>query len=88
MEQEGRDGSRKAVSLQCTEKWKTKSITARGKMKGRTECLPCGMFLSLQEGFTDVCEAFLWCRFTMTQAARRDDAGTGSMPSFEEFSGE
>ncbi|WP_444224941.1 hypothetical protein [Dialister succinatiphilus] len=40
------------------------------------------------KGFTDVCEAFLWCRFTMAQAARRDDAGTGSMPSFEEFSGE
>ena len=41
-------------------------------MRGRTECLPCGMFFSLQKGFTDVCEAFLWCRFTMTQAA--DDA--------------
>ena len=87
MEQEGGDG-KEAASIQCTEKWKTKSITARGKMKGRTECLPCGMFFSTQKGFTDVCEAFLWCRFTMTQAVRRDDAGTGSMPSFEEFSGE
>jgi len=46
------------------------------------------MFFSMQKGFTAICEAFLWCRFTMTQAARRDDAGAGSMPSFEEFSGE
>jgi hypothetical protein len=30
MEQEGGDG-KEAASLQCTEKWKTKSITARGK---------------------------------------------------------
>ena len=22
------------------------------------ECLPCGMFFSMQKGFTDVCEAF------------------------------
>jgi hypothetical protein len=87
MEQEGGDG-KEAASLQCTEKWKTKSITARGKMKSRTECLPCGMFFSMQKGFTDVCGAFLWCRFTMPQAARRDDARTGSMPSFEEFAGE
>ena len=88
MEQEGGDG-KEAASLQCTEKWKTKSITARSKMRGMVECLlPCGMFFSLQKGFTDVCEAFLWCRFTMPQAARRDDAGTGSMPSFEEFAGE
>ena len=87
MEQEGGDG-KEAASLQCTEKWKTKSITARGKMRGMAECLPCGMFFSTQKGFTDVCEAFLWCRFTMPQAAHRDDAGTGSMPSFEEFSGE
>jgi len=64
MEQEGGDG-KEAASLQCTEKWKTKSITARGKMRGRTECLPCGMFFSMQKGFTDVCEAFLWCRLTM-----------------------
>jgi len=85
MEQEGGDG-KEAASLQCTEKWKTKSITARGKMRGRTECLPCGMFFSTQKGFTAICEAFLWCRFTMPQAA--DDAGAGSMPSFEEFSGE
>jgi hypothetical protein len=29
MEQEGEDG-KEAASLQCTEKWKIKSITARG----------------------------------------------------------
>ena len=65
---------------------KTKSITARGKMRGRTERLPCGMFFSMQKGFTAICEAFLWCRFTMTQAT--DDAAAGSLSSFEEFSGE
>ena len=48
MEQEGGDG-KGAASLQCTEKWKTKSITARSKMRGRTECLPCGMFFSMQK---------------------------------------
>ncbi|WP_444224945.1 hypothetical protein [Dialister succinatiphilus] len=57
MEQEGEDG-KEAASLQCTGKWKTNSITARSKMRGRMECLPCGMFFSLQKGFTDVCEAF------------------------------
>ena len=62
MEQEGGDG-KVAASLQCTEKWKTKSITARGKMRGRTDCLPCGMFFSMQKGFTAICVAFLWCRF-------------------------
>lgn len=50
------------------------------------ECLPCGMFFSMQKGFTDVCEAFLWCRFTMKLHVGM--AGTGSMPSFEEFLGE
>jgi len=36
MEQEGGDG-KEAASLQCTGKWKTKSIKARGKVKaGRT----------------------------------------------------
>ena len=34
-------------------------------MRGMAECLPCGMFFSMQKGFTDVCEAFLWCRLTM-----------------------
>ncbi|WP_297000497.1 hypothetical protein [uncultured Dialister sp.] len=82
MEQEGGDG-KEAASLQCTEKWKTKSITARSKMRGMAECLPCGMFFSMQKGFTDVCEAFLWCRFTMKLHVGM--AGTGSMPSFEEF---
>jgi len=38
MEQEGGDG-KESASLQCTGKWKIKSITARGKMRGRTECL-------------------------------------------------
>jgi hypothetical protein len=39
MEQEGEDG-KEAASLQCTgNKWKIKSITARGKVKaGRTAC--------------------------------------------------
>ena len=69
-------------------KMENKEHNGQEQNEGRTESLPCGMFFSMQKGFTDVCEAFLWCRFTMTQAARRDDAGTGSMPSFEEFSGE
>ena len=64
MEQEGGDG-KEAAPIQCTGKWKTKSITARSKMRGMAECLPCGMFFSMQKGFTDVCEAFLWCRLTM-----------------------
>ena len=85
MEQEGEDG-KEAASLQCTETMENEKH--RPGVGQDMECLPQGVFFSMQKGFTDVCEAFLWCRFTMPQAARRDDAGTGSMPSFEEFSGE
>jgi len=38
MEQEGGD-RKEAASLQCTEKWKIKNITARDKVKaGRNAC--------------------------------------------------
>lgn len=79
---------RRLLRFSALETMLNKEHNGQGQNEDRTECLPCGMFFSMQKGFTDVCEAFLWCRFTMPQAARRDDAGTGSMPLFEEFSGE
>ena len=39
MEQEGGDG-KEAASLQCTGKWKTKSITSRGKVKAGWNACP------------------------------------------------
>ena len=54
-------------------------------MRGMAECLPCGMFFSMQKGFTAICEAFLWCRFTMTQAARRMTQGQAACHHLKNF---